>query len=192
MKHLRQMTFGRCCAELARKRAGSRPWHATWDAQPHMSTCFCRVEGRRARKFWLLSGCARKLVLSLTGMGNMLRKRVPGERRKLSGPFERNCFGQTPERVAIISTSTRSGNMRFCRPGLVPIEHGSPKLRAAQRQPGNHPQSAKKHIRGGGPRPELSRLGRSHIQRETTALTPIACPRRCTDAGRLAHDTSGW
>jgi hypothetical protein len=59
--------------------------------------------------------------------------------RKPDAPFERNCFGQTPEHLAYIPVSTETRKTSFCRPGLAPIEHGSTTLRATRRQSGTIP-----------------------------------------------------
>lgn len=115
---------------------------------------------------------------------------VAGRVLSSAGPSGRNLLADTSRREAThITVSLCVGNVRMSGPGHRPIESRFTLLRAARRCVGNHPRPVMKHIRGGGPRPEPSCLERSHIQRETTASTPIASPRRCTDAGRLAHDT---
>jgi hypothetical protein len=122
----------------------------------------------------------------------MARKKVAGECRKPAGPLERNLLVNTFERKAThISLSLCDGNARMLRPGFQPIEPRFPKLRTARRQVGNQPRPARKHIGGGGPRPELSCLERSHTQRETTARHTYSQSEAMYGRRRLAHDT-GW
>ena len=70
----------------------------------------------------------------LTSESDMPINGMAGEARNPSSPFGRNRAVQTSERLPIhILFTYAKGKRRFCRPGFMPIEPGSPPLRRAWR-----------------------------------------------------------